>query len=390
MLLESMIEVLELPDSAYEKARDRYEDIGKWLSRNESVCAIYSPHIFVQGSFRLGTAIKPLDEKEYYDLDLVCKLRAGFTKDSFTQEQLKNIIGKEVEGYRDFRQIRAPKEEKHRCWCLNYQDELSFHIDILPCIPEQKQRQRLIVESMKSAGVDENLATSIAQDLISITDNRHHGYRQVCDDWLISNPQGYARWFESRMRQGLCENLFFAKGQIDDVPLHKRKTPLQRAIQLLKRHRNMMFKKDDDSKPISVIITTLSARAYEGEINIESALASILSRMGDFVNSKAPRVPNPVNPAEDFADKWAMPKYKYLNLEENFWNWLAQAQADFATIGSSNDMRFISEQIAQKFALNIDSSVLRERLGLSSGTVSAFTPKKHSIPIEPASPWRIM
>jgi len=389
-ILENMIERLELPDSAYEKARDRYDDIGEWFGRDESLCAAYDSHIFPQGSFRLGTAIRPLDKREEYDLDLVCKLRTGFTKASFTQEALKRLIGQEVESYRIARGIKSPKEEKHRCWRLDYQDDLSFHMDIVPCIPEEKSRQNLILESMKIAGLHETLASSIAQDSVSITDDRHPRYRQISDDWLPSNPQGYATWFESRMKQGLCEERFFKKGQVDDIPLYKRKTPLQRAIQLLKRHRNLMFKNNEDAKPISIIITTLAARAYQGELDIESALTNILSQMGDFVNSNTPRVPNPVNSQEDFADRWSMPQYKHLNLENNFWNWLAQARADIEIIGSSADTHFISEQILRKFSVNVDGASLRKKLGLSSIGVSVVTPKKHSTPTtitEKPEPW---
>ncbi len=384
-----MLEMLELPDSAYEKAKDCYDDIGEWLSRYESSCAGYDPHVFPQGSFRLGTAIRPLDEREEYDLDLACKLRTGFTKALFTQEALKKLIGQEIESYRTARGIESPKEEKHRCWRLDYQDDLSFHMDIVPCIPEEILRQNLILESMKSSGIHETLAGLIAQDSVSITDDRHPRYRQICNDWNVSNPQGYAQWFESRMRQGLCEKRFFAEGQVDDIPLHKRKTPLQRAIQLLKRHRNLMFKNNDDAKPISIIITTLAARACQGELDIESALTNILSQMGNFVNYNVPKVPNPVNSQEDFADRWAMSKYKHLHLEKNFWNWLTQAQADFETIGSSDDTQFISEQITRKYSLNVDSSLLRKKLGLSSVAVSVVTPKKHSISAVPASPSKV-
>ena len=78
-----------------------------------------------------------------------------------------------------------------------------------------------------------------------------------------------------------------------------------------------MFKDDKNAKPTSIIITTL-ARAYNGEPDLYSALNSILSQMGELVNTKNPRVPNPVDPGEDFADRWSMPEYKDLYLEQNF------------------------------------------------------------------------
>jgi hypothetical protein len=37
-------------------------------------------------------------------------------------------------------------------------------------------------------------------------------------------------------------------------------------------HRDRMFENDPDGKPISVIITTLAARAYGGETDVYSAL----------------------------------------------------------------------------------------------------------------------
>ena len=138
-------------------------------------------------------------------MDLTCKLRTGFTKALFTQEDLKKLIGREIESYRIFKGIKSPKEEKHRCWRLDYQDDLSFHMDIVPCIPEEKLRQNQILESVKSSGINEALAGLIAKNSVSITDDRHPRYRQISDDWLLSNPQGYEQEFESIMKQGLWE-----------------------------------------------------------------------------------------------------------------------------------------------------------------------------------------
>ena len=67
-LFENMIELLELPESAYQKAKVRYDDLGTWFDRNDSLCKDNKPHIFPQGSFRLGTVIRPIEENEAYDL----------------------------------------------------------------------------------------------------------------------------------------------------------------------------------------------------------------------------------------------------------------------------------------------------------------------------------
>lgn len=383
-VLEDMTELLELPEMAYQKAKERYEDIGEWLGRDGSACEGNEPHIFPQGSFRLGTAIRPLDESEAYDLDLACRLQLGLSKSSHTQQDIKTLVGGEIEKYREARGIKAPKEEKHRCWRLEYADKLSFHMDIVPCIPDDETGQRLMSESMTKAGENKLIADSVSKLTVSITDDRHPRYRTLCDDWNVSNPEGYAVWFEDRMNQ--MQQMYFEKAQVDEIPIYKRKTPLQRVIQLLKRHRDQMFKDDPDVKPISIIITTLAARAYQGEADIESALRNILARMGDLVNQKQPRVPNPVNPNEDFADRWSMPENKDMHLEQNFRNWLRQAKVDFDLIGSTDDVMFLSEQAAQKFSVRFDAENLKKKLGIST---AAFTvaPKSHSIS-GPSKPWR--
>jgi hypothetical protein len=316
---------------------------------------------------------------------LACKLREGISRNSHTQEKLKDLVGHEIESYREARNIKAPKEEKHRCWRLEYQDDLSFHMDVVPCIPADSAKRAIILESMQKAGESESIAGITSELTVSITDDRHHGYRTICDDWNISNPEGYAKWFELRMNQS-ARIAFLEKAQVDDVPLYRKKAPLQRAIQFLKRHRDQMFKDDNDVKPISIIITTLAARAYQGESDVESALSNILPRMGGLVNQSRPRVPNPVNPAEDFADRWSMPEYTHLKLEQNFWNWLKQAQTDFSLLGSEEDVDFIAEQAYKKFSIGLNTSELVKGLGLTAPSI-LVTPKAHSISA-PAKPWK--
>jgi hypothetical protein len=147
-----------------------------------------------------------------------------------------------------------------------------------------------------------------------------------------------------------------------------------------------MFKDDPDIKPISIIITTLAARAYQGESDIELAMSTILSRMEALVNPSRPRVPNPVDPAEDFADKWSRTECKPLNLEQNFKDWLKQAQIDFEILRSSEDANFIAEQAWQKLSVRMDPSDLRRSLGLAQG-VSIIVPKSHIIESAPPRPW---
>ena len=387
VVIDNIVNLLELPDSAYDRARKRYEDLGEWFDRDESAVSANSPHIFPQGSFRLGTAIRPLDESEEYDLDLACKLRDGISKDSHTQESFKKLIGIELEAYRKARGIKSELEPKHRCWRLEYQDDLSFHMDIVPCIPADETRRNAILESIRKTGLDEFVGRSASQTTVSITDDRHESYKHRCNDWKISNPEGYAKWFEYRMYPQQTR-IRLEKAMVDDVPLFKKKTPLQRVIQILKRHRDNWSKENPNSKPISIIITTLAARAYNGETDIVDALGNVLEKMGGLVNSVSPRVPNPVDPEEDFADRWYRHDCLHLRLEKNFNDWLLQARTDFQHITSTTDTEFLREQFEEKFSLRVNESELKKQLGISAGSVNIITPKTHTIDRQDsARPW---
>ncbi|WP_273207025.1 nucleotidyltransferase [Marinobacter subterrani] len=368
-VLKSILEKIEIPDSAYEKAERRYKDIGEWLHRPESKCVEYDPNVFSQGSFRLGTAIRP-DSDEEYDLDMGCNLQQGLSKSQITQEQLKTHIGYELELYRKARGIKEELAEKRRCWRLEYADGLSFHMDIVPCIPESDKDKGVLRRRMvENSRLDGALAQNVSQLAVSITDNTDPKYSVTTDDWRTSNPEGYARWFETRMktaRSVINEREMSFNASIDSLPYYRWKTPLQQAIQLLKRHRDTMFKNNEECKPISVIITTLASNAYNGETDLASALANILARMGDYINGVVPLVPNPVNPVEDFADKWydeGSAKYK---LQENFYRWLYQARADFKALCAKYDSQLVVEAADRGLDVQLDGRSVVLALGLSA------------------------
>ncbi|MCA0778167.1 nucleotidyltransferase [Vibrio vulnificus] len=385
-LLSQLVDDLDLPDSAYETAVRRYESIGEWLGREDSSCADCDPHIFPQGSFRLGIAIKPLSGLEEYDLDLSCNLRSGVDSTTHTQKELKELIGTELELYRNARSIKQPVEAKHRCWRLEYADNLKFHMDIVPCVPESEIRKKSLVVAMESYGIVESLAQKVAELAVGITDDRHPNYSQKVSDWLISNPEGYAQWFQNNMHPTELLEVACESAQVDEVPFYKTKTPLQRVVQILKRHRDKMFADNADSKPISVIITTLAASAYSGSSSLESALKEVLLGLKKFVNSDSNEVLNPVNPKENFADRWSMSAYNDLELKKNFHNWVNQVNRDFDFLLESDELEMISESLAKNLSVSLESHKLASLLSIPlTSDAIASQPKIVSEPV--SKPW---
>lgn len=342
-------EQIELPTSAFERADQRYRDLGVFFGSARAKCSKHSPHIFAQGSFRLGTVVRPLAIEDDYDLDVGCRLR-GLTKSSLSQAELKKLVGEDLATYRLENNISQRLEEKRRCWRLRYRDQLGFHMDVVPSIPEGVLPAFLIQERMQSSGIDSALAGQVAKHAGAITDNELASYRVISHAWHSSNSEGFALWFESRMRQArllLEQNALRAGTTIDRLPARRWDSPLQAAIRILKHHRDHMFRTTKDSKPISVILTTLAARSYGGETDLQSALSTIVERMESHIRPTVPRVPNPVNPIEDFADKWPSPTHAHLNLELSVRQWIQRARQDFTRVTTAASVPMLEHALEQ-------------------------------------------
>lgn len=370
-LWTTLSDELDITPSLYQKARDRHKSLGEWLCRAGSSLKDYEPHVRPQGSFRFGTVIGPLVEGATYDLDQVVTLRRLSTL-QLSQAELKRRLGVELAAYARAHGMQ-PLEEKHRCWRIRYQDEVPFHLDSLPSVPAAEAA----VRHLRHLGVDEQWALRA----VAITDDRHPHYEVVVSEWLTSNPSGFARWFEARAALGRTTSTDRSvRASVEDVPPYAWRTPLQRAIQILKRHRDVMFQRAPDLAPISMIITNLAAHAYAGEADLGEALSGIVERMEQYVRPAAPRVPNPAHPAEDYADKWKLNPA----LEHNFWQWVAQIRADVRNFSQqSGDL----DGVQRRFAIEMSGEQqqrVTQRAVAPAVVVPAAAQRIESAP----RPWR--
>lgn len=324
-VLEALAEAIDIPEHLHDVATSRYEAIGRHLE--ESDLKIHDPQISPQGSMLLGTVIRPLSDSDEFDIDLVCKLDAN--KNTFSQKELKDAVGEQIQEYARVNSMNSMPKEGQRCWTLTYSKGEKFHMDILPALPDE-EGFRTFLENKGHRQMASR--QDLVEHALAITDREDDNYRRKSEDWPVSNPKGFAIWFASRhameleRRKGLRvnEGLY---AQVEDVPNHKVKTPLQRAIQLLKRHRDSMYRGDDDA-PISIIITTLAAHSYQGEQSLSETLKTICLNMENYIETRAGGVKwvqNPVNPEENFADKWP----DHPNRQKEFFKWMAAARRDF-------------------------------------------------------------
>lgn len=328
---------LNIPQSLYDEIEERYERITDHLKRNSGAVAHLDPLIYTQGSFEIGTVIRPIN-KEGYDLDLVCELQSRAKTDQ-SQEELKCLVGDEVKAYAKQYGMKKP-EEKPRCWHLEYRDDVTFHMDIIPAVPEDegtKAALRQRVEPRYSPLVDTAIAITCIND-----DN----YSVRTGDCPKSNPKGYAEWFRDQARRRYTELVELRKAE--GIPTYRWQTPLQTVVQILKRHRDVEFGGDENA-PISIIITTLAAQAYNGEADLRDALVGIVNGLPSFASDPAPRVQNPVNPDENFADKWEMKRER----RDAYERWRKKVKRDVEELGQYATTGAVGDHFNRAFQATI-------------------------------------
>ncbi len=362
--LRKAAEQLDISPSKYKQAMERFDSMKSYLLDGEYAGATTKPEIYLQGSFKLGTEIRPYkDSKDAdYDIDIVCRLE--HKKETTTPKTVKHQVGDRLKAHRTY--VKMLDDEGKRCWTLNYaeQDGVGFHMDILPSVQE---------------------SWSIFRDYywyrsaIAVTDR--------CGDtgsynWSPSNPKDFAEWFyrknkgafdavKQTQKQILFENyrqdgLFTTRDAVPDIHV---KTSLQRAIQLLKRHRDIRFcnQQNEKWKPISMVITVLAAQIYRNESTIYETLKNLIDTLSRHADQMQPtfrfdeamaesaytlitrtadgkwHIPNPTNPGENFADKWHENNHARAKA---FFQWVAWAKEDFLNIAEWLDEEHYTRRLA--------------------------------------------
>jgi len=328
---EKIVGDLDISPTDFERARKRYKAVADWLEggRYESGNQL---DIYIQGSFRLGTVIRPYRNRADadYDVDQVCEVNGRSTE----ARVLKNDVGNRLKKNGDYE--RMQDDEGRRCWTLVYASQEGrpgFHLDVLPS----------------------RIGSEHESTRIDITHKENGAY-----SWKSSNPRGYYQWFKARNSfsestlQSQRARIFEKNGALyraaSEVPKQLIRTNLQRSIQLMKRHRDVFF---DGKKfsPISIIITTICAHKYVGAGIYETivhfcdyvigrlttvVLGEQLSYDGilDYSNGGW-IILNPADNGENFADRWR----KQREREKAFFSWVLALRRSMHAFNSSANFR---------------------------------------------------
>lgn len=92
-LLSRIADELNITQTMQEKAIKSYTAVGQWLGDGIP----YDVKIMPQGSMNLGTVIRPIDDRDDYDMDLVCLLRNG---QKLSLLEIKNMVGNRLKEHK--------------------------------------------------------------------------------------------------------------------------------------------------------------------------------------------------------------------------------------------------------------------------------------------------
>ncbi|PKP32321.1 MAG: nucleotidyltransferase [Bacteroidetes bacterium HGW-Bacteroidetes-17] len=309
-LLARAAEKLQLDKARREKIESSYKAIQEVLENDQIYFDSKNFEIYPQGSVRIGTTVKPLARNEF-DLDIVLHIKDNVYEQTDPMKvftELKRVLQENL----NYKEKVIPKT---RCVRLNYAGD--YHMDVLP-------------------GCQHNINN---EDKIVIPDRE-------LKDWLVSNPRGYAKWFMGKaesVTQTLLEKAYAA----EDIPSDDfaAKKPLQRAVQIIKRYRDLFFEKSPDYATSSIVLTTLAGQLYQGQDSIFDTIDSIISQVYQKVNlSKAKRIKvlNPVDNEEDFTDKWERePQYytEFIRFSEALYQSWQKLKQDNGIVEESNILK---------------------------------------------------
>lgn len=350
-LLRLIVESLQLTPEQYSRAVASYTKVTKYLGLLPSPFAAWDPDLYPQGSMATGLTTRPPRRQEF-DLDLVMELRTPVVDPI----KLLDAAHTYLEAHDEFGPI---VERRDRCIRLNYPG--NFHLDVVPaCSDADRPPTGIVVPD---------------RDLSS---------------WKASNPRGLAGWFATKMVPIVrVDNMMAKSASIAPPPRNapaEEKTPLQLAIQILKRSRDLHFEHTSNVATPSILIMVLAATYYDGGIDIAATLRGVTAAL--VALSKGPAAPlvrNPADPAEVISEKWTDPR-----VWEAFGVWITEIQA---LLESEQRPLDILESLVGKTAVDAGMRAQAARVAAASAA-STIRPSPRgvivgvpsAVPTRPAAP----
>lgn len=346
-ILKIICERIQLSKTQHTQAEEHYMAVSRWLEQEDSLLSPYKPKIYPQGSLPMGVTNKPL-KKDEYDLDFICELKIYSWQ--ITPADLFSKVEYRISQHKDY---RDRMELGKRCIKLTYAHD--FHLDIVPACTNE------------AAGYGQ----------VQIPDRE-------LENWRDTNSKQYVNWFNAIANQSHDTGRFDAAEPLSPPEAFEKKSALKFAVQLMKRYRDIAFQEKSDLAPVSIVLSTLSARAYLGSSSVFETVGEILNAIQALIELSQDRLQvwNPANHiSEDLGERWDSNPEAYTE----FKFWISDFQIIWRQLEQARGYKEISEILVSLFGEYPTRDAIREdaqhlsqarqsgRLGITAGTATLVT-----------------
>ncbi len=250
-----------------------------------------------QGSYALGTLIKPVDDNDEYDADIQIVMNPN---DDWDPKDYVN----EVHGTLKDNDTYADKvRRKTRCATVDYAGD--FHLDVVPRVTE---------------------------------DGQHHVCNRIENEFEETDGTGYREWFNE-------------KNRITDGNLRR----VVRLLKFLRDHKNNYSVKSILLTTLAGNAIEPEDEGTEAVRTVADTLVTVLTRMDEYLQEHPdmPEIRNPVLSTETFNRHWDQTKYaNFRNRVHSHAQTAAKAKDESSTGKSVKTWR---ELFGDKFGKGIDT-----------------------------------
>lgn len=301
-LLARMLSKLDLTASQRADLEQSYGAVTEALLKSSALKGILERiDLRPQGSVRAGTVNRPFAQTRF-DLDVLCWLE--FISSHRTPSEVWTLVWNALGEHGVYKDMR---ESKPRCIRLRF--ARGYDLDITPAVPDVSRPEPALWVP------DKKLEAWSASNPIGF-----------CDDWLKPIAEKLPTTLTCFSAEPLTKSATATNSRSDRVePLPPvegfEKAPLLRLIQLVKHFRNEGYPNDDKERPSSILLTTITAKAYErtlaaNHISLNAFILQVVATLKNEVRVEEVHgnyrffVMNPADDRnENFAEKWTLQTY---------------------------------------------------------------------------------
>ena len=307
---------VNINQSRLDSLNDKVRAVSEFLSQNLDSFE----KVERQGSYALHTIIKPVQDGQEYDADILLFMKY---EDSKTP---KEYIDELRDCLRRSKVYDEKAKRKTRCVMLDYAGD--FHLDIVPCVEKPSGRKYVC-----------NYQT---------------------DEFEETDGTGYRNWLNEKTR--------ITSGNLKRVT---------RLLKFLRGHKGNFTAK-------SILLTTLIGKTVLGEYDaknfnsVAEALKTVSNRINKFLqdNPTMPTVNNPVLPSEDFTRHWDEKKYTHFRKMFDIYNTRINEAYDATEHNDSvKKWRKVFGEKFGKLRGNTTNGAAKTGATITTGSV-AVTPRK--------------